>query len=135
MLIPHICCAIITVKDANVARLCRVRLVSEPRKDVIECSLPDTWDSKELDKASRVIGLLDQFLFHSDLSIDVVEITRCLELGVSEALERLVSPLVHSFLDVPSWGLCCIVSNCQRREREMAYLDRSKRQTTTALPE
>jgi hypothetical protein len=37
-------------------------------------STSDAWDGKQLDKASDVVVLLDEFGLQSDLSIDVVEV-------------------------------------------------------------
>jgi len=67
----------------------------------------DAGNGEELGEARDVVAALgDKGLFHAQLSVDVVQVTSSLKLGITQALQRLVCICVTLLLDVPARGFC-----------------------------
>jgi hypothetical protein len=70
-----------------------------------QCRTADTGNSKEFNKSSNIIVLLDKCRFHLNLRIDVVEIAGCLQFGIAESFERGIGLAIALLFDVPSRAL------------------------------
>lgn len=105
MLIPHICCPIMTTKDAW--RSISILPVATTRGAYESCT-PDAWDSKQLNETSEEVALRTQASFFDQefllrkKSMGVVKITSSLERSVAQTEEGLVCFGVPSLLHEPS---------------------------------
>lgn len=91
----------------DISRLTSAQLLGQHDSERSEGSATDTRDREELEEASHIVAaVLDKFRFDAQLGVDVEEIASGLQLGVAEALERLVRLGVLALLDVPAGRFC-----------------------------
>ena len=70
-----------------------------------ESGATDARNREQLDESGDIVGLLvDQGGFHSELGINVIQVSSCLQFGVAETLQGIEGISISALLDVPARG-------------------------------